>query len=180
MAFDQRAESEAAGERKAVAKMIFSGALFLLAGWLAYSHWRQQKTYDDAAFFYDLSERKLFVGPRSAVPPIKGINDDELDGVRAVVVSTSGAAKDESNRRIVYLEKYSAEFQQQVAAMRAATPGASTGAVQIGRSEAKAHTFVRRLNDEKWYPLTSPEAEKILTEWWVRGPDGHYPVVCVP
>jgi hypothetical protein len=47
------------------------------------------------------------VAPRTRVPPIPGINNEEPDGMRAIVISTSGNPKD---KKIAYLEKYAPEL----------------------------------------------------------------------
>ena len=38
-------------------------------------------------YFYDESEQKLFTAPTGSIQPVKGINDDQLDGVRAIVIA---------------------------------------------------------------------------------------------
>ena len=139
--------------------------------------WSQREA-EGMAYFYDLSEQKLFVAPRTSVPPIRGINNDEPDGVRAVVVSTSGEAKDKKHRQIAYLEKYSPELKQQFENLRDGSAAAATA--RIARGQSQAHIFVRRANEPTWHPANSPEAEKIMTEWQAPGPDGKAPVVCVP
>jgi hypothetical protein len=141
---------------------------------------RERSQPDGSAYFYDLSERKLFVARRTLVPPIRGINNDELDGVRAVVVSTSANPKDKASRKIAYLEKYATELKQQLEAMQSGQEPAGPPGSQISRSAAQSFTFVRRLNDETWYPANSAEAETIMAEWQAPGPDGKTPLVCAP
>ena len=131
------------------------------------------------AYFYDLSERKLFVAPRTSVPPIRGINDGEPDGVRAVVISTSGDPQDKQSHKIAYLEKYSPDLKQQFERMRDGQDGA-TATRSLGRAQAQAHIFVRRVNEPVWHPANSPEAEKIMTEWQAPAAGGKAPVVCIP
>ena len=137
-----------------------------------------QRAPEGLAYFYDLSERKLFVAPRTAVQPIRGLNNDEPDGVRAVVVSTSGDSRDKPARKIAYVEKYSPELKQQFEQRR--DGGAARTTASISRGQAHAHIFVRRVNESKRHPANSPEAEKIMTEWQAPGPEGKTPVVCVP
>ena len=162
-----------------VVRIGLSLLLLVTAGILLASHFSRQQGPNELAYFYDLSEEKLFTAPLSEVPPIAGINDDQLDGLRAVVIAPGGDASVKKDRRIAYLEQYSPQFKQQVEAMRQGQT-APVEAGLISRSEGRAHTFVRRLTDDQWYPLTSAEAEKILTEWHVKGPNGEYPAVCVP
>ena len=61
-------------------------------------------------YFYDESEQKLFTTSTGSIPPIKGINDDQFDGVRAIVIAPKGRCGDESVRRIAYLEKWSPQL----------------------------------------------------------------------
>ncbi len=132
---------------------------------------------DGTVYFYDLSEQKLFAAPRSSVPPIRGINNDEPDGVRAVVISATGNPRDKKNRKIAYLEKYTPELKAQFEAVQREGAAAQ---VPLSREMVPANTLVRRLNENLWHPMNSPEGEKIVAEWNVPGPDGNYPVVCVP
>ncbi len=132
---------------------------------------------DGSVYFYDLSEQKLFVAPRSSVPPIRGINNAELDGVRAVVISTTGNPRDKKNRKIAYLEKYSPELKAQFEVVQREGAAAQ---VPLTRESVPANTFVRRLNESQWHTMNTPEGEKIVSEWNIPGPDGNYPVICVP
>ncbi len=149
--------------------------ILALAGFFAVRFFRQGNGIAEKAFFYDLSEQKLFTGPRSAVAPIKGLKGPEEDGVRAVVISTNGNAGDKSSWKIAYLEKYSPEAKRQLE--RAQAGGAPP---ELSRTEILAHRFVKRLRDSQWFPMDSAEAERIVTEWAVPGPDGTSPLVCTP
>src|SRR6266540_2589731 len=91
-----------------LAIVLLAGAAFRFRSFLSE---RAQSSED--AYFYDLSERKLFAAPRTRVPPIRGINNEELDGMRAIVVSASGDPKDKANLKIAYLEKYAPELKHQ-------------------------------------------------------------------
>lgn len=156
---------------KLVAALVMLGvAVFFLVRF-----YTQGTGVSENAFFYDLSERKLFTGPRDAVPPIKGLNDAQEDAVRAVVISTNGNPADAASRKIAYLEMYSAELKQQM--VQAQATGNSPA---LGRSAAQAHRFVRRVTDSRWYPLNSDEAEKIVSEWLHAGPGGGPAVICTP
>jgi hypothetical protein len=129
----------------------------------------------DRTFFYDQSQQKLFVGARTAVPPIKGLDNNEPDAVRAVVISPTGKPEDKSSWKIAYLEKYSAELKQQMESAQAT--GTSP---KIDRQSAMAHRFVRRVNDTNWFAMNTDEAQSILNELVVPGPNGATPVVCSP
>lgn len=153
-------------------------AVFLilgLAGWLLWRNFRTNDGVSEKAFFYDLSEKKLFAAPRTAVPPIKGINDQTEDAMRALVVSTSGKPEDKSSWVIAYLEKYTPELKRQME--EAQRTGSSP---PMGRGLAQSQRFVRRLSDTEWFALDSPEGEKVVSEWLALGKDGQTPVVCAP
>jgi len=162
--------------------MLLVLAIVLLAGAaFRFSHYLGERAQaGENAYFYDLSERKLFVAPRTLVPPIRGINNDEPDGMRAIVISTSGNPKDKTSQKIAYLEKYAPELKQQFEAMQSGQETGARSGSHISRGAAQSFIFVRRLNEETWYPVSSTEGEKIMTEWQVPEPDGKTPVVCVP
>jgi hypothetical protein len=166
--------------KKAALMLVLAMALLTGAAFQFVRFFRERSQPDELAYFYDLSERKLFVGPRTSVPPIRGINDDELDGMRAIVVSTSGNPKDTASQRIAYIEKYAPELKQQIESMQSGQEVAAPPAGRISRGAAQSFTFVRRMNEETWHPVNSAEAEKIMTEWQVPGPDGKTPLVCSP
>ena len=159
------------------ARLKFAAALLLLAlaAGLFFRFLRQDDGLSDRAFFYDASARRLFTGPRTAVPPIRGVDGDQADAVRAVVISTNGNPRDVAARTIAYLETYSPQLKQQMEAAQA-----SGEAPSMGRGPAQAHRFVRRPGEPAWHPLTSPEAERIVSEWLTAGPDGGPAVICTP
>ncbi len=157
------------------AKLLAALGVLAVAAGLLLSFWRGRGGGSDRAYFYDLSEGRLFTAPRTAIPPIRGLNDDEADAVRAVVISTNGNPRDRRARTIAYLERYSPELKRQMEAAQA------TGTSPLmGREQAQAHRFVRRFQDSRWYPLTSPEAERIVSEWLTAGPNGQPAVICMP
>jgi hypothetical protein len=166
--------------KKAVLMLVFAMVLLTGAGFRFARFFREGGSSDGLAYFYDVSERKLFVASRTLVPPIRGINDGELDGMRAVVVSASGNPRDKTSQKVAYLEKYAPELKQQLESMQSGQELAAPPAGRISRSAAQSFTFVRRVNDETRYTVNSSEAEKIMTEWQVPGPDGKTPVVCAP
>ena len=135
---------------------------------------------DDSAYFYDLAEQKLFVAPRSSIPPIAGTKGGKEAGVRAIVISTTGDPGDKKHREIAYLEKYSPEMKSLFEETREARKAGRPAAGRIDRSVVPANTWVRRLKDTEWHSLASPEGEKIAGEWNEAGPDGRVPVVCSP
>jgi hypothetical protein len=159
------------------ARLKLAAALLLLA--LAVGFFirfaRRDDGLSDRAFFYDPSARRLFTGPRTAVPPIRGVDGEQADAVRAVVISTNGNPRDVAARTIAYLETYSPELKRQMEVAQA-----SGEAPSMGRGLAQTHRFVRRPGDTGWHPMTSPEAERIVSEWLTAGPDGGPAVICTP
>jgi hypothetical protein len=166
--------------KKALLMLVFAVVLLTGAGFQFARFFRERGSSDGLAYFYDLSERKLFVASRTLVPPIPGVNDAKLDGMRAIVISTNGDPKDKTGRKVAYLEKYSPELKQQLEAMQAGQESAAAPGARISRGAAQSFTFVRRVDEETWYPVNSAEGEKIMTEWQTPGADGVVPVVCAP
>ena len=153
----------------ALAVVLLGGAGLLTARFVG-----QDKGVSESSFFYDLSKKELFAGPREALPPIRGLDDATEDAVRAVVISPSGNPKDKAGRRIAYLEKYAPELKQHLRQVR-------EGKAEPLPSKARnALRFVKRVDDDQWHALNTPQGEKILAEWNVAEPDGKYPAVCVP
>jgi len=157
--------------------ILLALSIILLAG-AGYSLFRffaADGGLSDKAFFYDLSEKRLFAAQRDLIPPIQGINDSTEDGVRAVVISTNGNTRDKSSWKIAYLERYSPELKREMEAARAT--GTSP---QMGRSAAQAHRFVKRPEDADWTPMMSDEGQRIVSEFANAGPNGGAPAVCLP
>ena len=154
-----------------------AGALLLLgvAAYLMVGYWRGQGQASENAFFYDLSQRKLFVAPRTAIPPIAGLDGGEADGMRAVVVSTNGHSADKTSWRIAYLETYGPELRAQ---MLAAQAGGTSPA--MGREAALAQRLVCRPGETRWHPMNTPEAEEIVNGWLTMGPGGGPATLCSP
>lgn len=149
--------------------VLLGGATFMAVGFF-----RQGDGVSEKTFFYDLSEKKLFATSREALPPIRGLNNAEEDAVRAIVIAPGGNPKDKADRKIAYLEKYAPEFKQRLEKVRLGQ------ADPLPRGTRDSFRFVKRVGDAEWFTVSSPEGGKILTEWNVPGPDGKYPIVCVP
>src|SRR5436190_19911023 len=96
-----------------LAVALLGGAVIILVRFL-----KQGDGIAEETFYYDLSEKKLFAGPREALPPIRGLNNAEEDGVRAVVIALNADPNDKANRKIVYLEKYAPGFKLQLEKVR--------------------------------------------------------------
>ena len=158
-------------------RMLLASALvlFVVAGYFTWRFWSEDTGVSEKAFFYDLSEKKLFVADRGLIPPIKGVNDAAEDGVRAVVISTNGQPKNKATWQIAYLEMYSPELKKELTAAKAAGV-----ASKVGRGAAQDLRFVKRVQDAEWSALTSPEGERLVTEWATQGVGDSQPVVCSP
>jgi len=152
-------------------------AVGLLAAALAML-WRaigQRRVAGELAFFYDPSADELFTASSTSIPPIRGVDGEEEDAVRAVVISVVGDPKDKESWQIAYLERYSPELKRQLEQARE-----SASAPEMSRGAAQAHRFVRRVTDQEWYSLRSPEAEAILSGWLTAGPQGGPATICTP
>ncbi len=156
---------------KTAAALVMLGA----AGVLLWQFVERGRGDSELAFFYDISEQRLFVGARDLIPPVHGLNDATEDGVRAVVVSTNGRPDAKSTWRIAYLETYSPELKLQLEAARAA--GTSP---PMDRAAAQEHRLVKRPEDREWVSLATPEGEQIVSEWTTWGRGETLPVVCAP
>jgi hypothetical protein len=157
-----------------VAKIAVAAVLLGLAGFGFTRFFSRDTGISEKTFFYDLSEKKLFAAPREALPPIRGLNGDEEDAVRAVVISRSGNPDDKSSRSIAYLEKYGPELKRSLEEVRAGKAEPLPSVVRNG------YRFVKRVEDAEWTRVNTPEGQAILNGWNVPGPDGKFPVVCVP
>ncbi len=160
--------------RSNIFKLVLAVTLLAVAAYMVIRFLRQGDGVSEQTFFYDLSEKKLFAASREALPPIRGLNDAEEDAVRAVVVTLGDNPKAKASRKIAYLEKYAPEYKQQLEKVRAGQTD------PLPRNARNAFRFVCRVDAIEWYPVSSPEGEKILTEWNVPGLDGKFPVVCAP
>ncbi|MCC7376452.1 MAG: hypothetical protein IT581_17465 [Verrucomicrobiales bacterium] len=152
-------------------------AVIALLGLAAYLVWQGfgRAAPGEKAFFYDQSAAKIFLGARTAVAPIRGVDGPEEDAYRALVVSVTGHPQDSSSWQVAYVEKCSPELKKMME-----TAQASGEPLAMGRLAAQAQRFVRRLTDKDWYPSNSPEGEEVLNGWAKPGPDGVTPVVCSP
>ena len=157
-----------------IAKLVMVVVLLGGAAFGFYRHFHRDTGISELTFFYDLSEKKIFTASREALPPIRGLNNDEEDAVRAVVICTSGNPDDPANRKIAYLEKYAPELKQSLEQVREGKAEPLPSKVRNG------YRFVKRAEEETWHAANSPEGVKLLNGWNVAGPDGKPPVVCVP
>ena len=156
-------------------KLVLALVLLGVAAVLVSRSFSRTPAPGELAFFYDPSADRLFTAPSSSISPIKGIDNDEEDAVRAVVISTTGNPADRASWQIAYLERYSPELKRQMEEAR--TTG---GSPEMTRGMAQSHRFVRHVDDPQWHPLHSPEAEAILNAWLTAGPHGQPATFCTP
>jgi hypothetical protein len=148
--------------------------MLALAGVLAFNFFRTHRETVPLAYFYDLSEQKLFTAPQDSVPPIMGTDGKVADAVRAMVYSPSGDC--EKDRQIAYLEKYSLELKQQFETAKAAP---NQDIARMSRGAAQSHTFVCRVGQPNWFAINTQEGERIIDEWRFAHP-GKNPTICIP
>ena len=118
-------------------QLLIAVLLLFAAGGLFFRQWRARGPAEPMIYFYDQSAEELFAAPQSAVPPIQGIDDQEQDAVRAVVISRTGSRK-KDDLEIVYLEKYSPEMKAQFEARKAGAPAEAAGG-DLPRPKQGAH-----------------------------------------
>ena len=161
-------------------KLLGALALVSAAIVVTYINWKGTHPPKESSYFYDLSKRALFEAPIDSVPPIRGIDDNEPDGVRAIVVSTSGNCRDAESRRILYLEKYSDLLKHEMEARLSTPPGTEAPSTTISRAQARMHTFVKAIEDADWSTIDSERGEALINRLSTPDPSGKLPLPCVP
>ena len=161
--------------RRTIGQLGFVIAMSGIAALFTWRYFQQGTGVSEKEFYYDLSQKKLFVSDRGQVPPIRGVNDTIEDGVRAVVISTAADPNDKKYWKVAYLEKYTPQLKAQMEFAKA-----SGQSPEMGRAAAQAHRLVKRMEDSDWVSLATPEGERIVSEWTAAGADGIAPVVCTP
>jgi hypothetical protein len=158
-------------------KAMLVALLLVAASWFAVRQFIRSLPAGEKTFFYDVSAARLFAAPRTALSPIRGVDGPEEDAFRALVVSTNGRPADRHSWHVAYLEKFSPELKDKMAAAQG-----SGEALAMSRLETQRHRFLRRLSDpaSAWHAMDTPEGEAILNSWAQPGPGGVTPVVCTP
>lgn len=147
----------------------------------------------DRDFYYDESERRLFVAPASRRPPIDGVGGAKRDGVRAIVGVCGPDAERPDEADILYLQRFTPELiallEQNDRAAAAGEPGPPEVQDRIFLSE---HTLVRRPDPARgsephldpdgaeWHPIGSPEGQEIIAAVRRPCPDGSHPRLVTP
>ena len=158
--------------RRARKQLIAALIMVALAAAVFFNSWLASRK-GPQAFFYDLSKGELFTADANLIPPIRGIDNAEEDGVKALVIAPT--VDDKKNRRIAYLERFAPELKRDMEEARA-----KQTRPLIDRGSQQNFRFVRRAKDTNWYSMNSTEGERIVNEWTAPGPDGLSPVVCTP
>lgn len=170
---------------KPILKGIIFASVFGIGCWLVVSNFRNGWGKSDKGgrvWFYDESEKKLYLTPDTTIPPDKGIGGPAGDGEKAVVVTFGKDWHDRGKWRIAYLQKYTPGLKkalEDVIIARAARRVFDGTIPSPLSTYFQTNTLVKRVDDRDWYPANSDEGRRILTEWrsW-RGGDGSNPVVC--
>jgi hypothetical protein len=134
------------------------------------------------AFFYDLSEHRLYSAPGDSAPPLAGTGGAPDDGVRATLIVPRGQEQDESKRVIAFFETFTPELKKLVEDRRAAIARGEAGPSLDDRNFLALNTLVRLPEDgAAWHPESSKEGQEIMVAWMNRpSPDGKGWVVCRP
>ena len=163
-----------------IIKLASALVLLCIAAFSFSSYFQDSKDREPQSYFYDLSEAELFVASKSLFPPIQGINDEELDGVRAIVIAPEGECGNPDSRKIAYLQKYSPQLKKQMETIQTALKNQQEKPANIGRGTVQSYTFVSRPDKIEWHTMDSPEANRIVGEWREKGAGGSYPDICTP
>jgi hypothetical protein len=154
-----------------IAKKGSTVVLLLAAGWFGISRFHRSMASGEqnlGVWFYDQSEQVLYVAPRDAIPPHKGIAGEAGDGVRAMVVICRADKDKPGQRRIAYLETHTPELKRILEDVRTARAAGRVYQGEIPSPDgefSQKNTLVRRPDETAWHDLASPEAQTITTEW---------------
>jgi hypothetical protein len=132
----------------------------------------------EQAYFYDVSEKQIYVASKDSLLPHTGVGGAPGDGYRACVLAPKGDDAAES-RTVAYIETYSPAFAQKMKKMLDARAKGEP-APDLSREEVWAGTLMRRLTDADWVAMDSTIGVEMRREWMNPGPDGRERVVCDP
>ena len=160
-------------------KVGLSVAGLLIAAFLAYRALTGSHEVGDRAFYYDESERKLYVGPAGQFPPLGGIGGASGDGVIAMVYTcTEDPSK--ADRQIAYLQKFTPELVAKLEANEQEHKATGTVTQPLDRGYMTEQTLVRRVDEEAWHSQSSPEGQEIISVLSRRCDNGQFPRLCSP
>jgi hypothetical protein len=117
------------------------------------------------AYFYDLSEKKLYEAPGDAFAPIKGIGGESGDGVEAVVVYCPKCGLEK--KRIAYLKTHTPEYKRKKEEARAA----GRTIEGLTRSWVAENTLISLVDPIEWHKATSEEGARIARDGRQRCPE---------
>src|SRR5690349_6750778 len=103
-------------DRRAKLQLLIAIPVLIGSSAMLYSHWRSEKQ-GPQAYFYDLSKKALFVADANLIPPIRGVDNNDEDGVRAVVIADK--PDERKTQRIAYLQRYPPELKRDMEEARA-------------------------------------------------------------
>ncbi len=163
---------------KTLSRLLLCAVALVAALWLLFIQIERFLHHNPGAnrvWFYDESDKKLYVMPDTTVPPDNG-------GERAFVVEFGGKNGAPGDRKIAYLLKYTPELKKTLdETMQARAAGTSFNGKVPSRDGDyfKRNTLVKSVDETEWHPENTPEGRNIINAWrsW-RGPGGSAPRVC--
>jgi len=132
--------------------------------------WRGTVAGRQTKYFYDLSEKRLYVASTDTLPPDVGIGGEPGDGVEALVVRCPRCGR--RRDRIVYLTRLTPELRQRMLADRTS----ESGGAAYSRAEIFQQTLVCRFGEDVWHPLSTDEGKAIRDSWATRCPEHGEPL----
>lgn len=160
-------------------KLGLAAAIILAAVGITFAVLRG-KGVGEVAYYYDLSERRLYTAPTGQIPPLPGVGGASGDGVLAVVY-VCGKDPSKGERKVAYLMTYTPELGKLKAQAEQATKGQAEYPQQLqDRSWVNANTLVRTPEDTEWHPISSDAGQAALAVLSRKCEDGSYPTVCSP
>lgn len=128
-------------------------------------------------YWYDLSEKKLFVADAGLIPPLEGVGGKPNDAYPAVVITYPDAKE----RAVAYIENVTDALRALQEEARLAQEAGQPPPEKLGdRLWVTANTLVRTLDSDQWHPKDSPQGLMIIATLTKRGPGGAFPRVCSP
>jgi hypothetical protein len=156
-----------------------TGAMVVLGALCLYFLLRPSHPLGERTYWYDLSEKKLFVAAADLTPPQDGVGGTPGDAYPAVVISWSESGDDQ--REVAYLTSYSDELRELHAQGRDAKATGQPPPEKLGdRLWISANTLVRSPSEEHWHPKSSPSGLKVIGILTRRGANGAFPRICSP
>jgi hypothetical protein len=166
---------DATRRRKQYILLGAMGAALLLLG--AYWLLRPAHPVGERTFWYDLSEKKLFVARPDLTPPQDGLGGEPGDAFPATVIAWEGS----SEQTVAFLTSFTPELRdlhqqaQELKAQGLPPPDKIGDRLWVTRN-----TLVRTVDSDQWHPKDSPAGLKIVGVLARRGQNGGFPRICSP